>query len=444
MPSILIAPDKFKNTLAATEVADEIASVIRETMPDATIRICPMADGGEGTAGILASHLSLQPASILGHDPMMNKAIIRYYESADTCAVDCAAIVGLQMLSGSRRLTPWKATSYPLGEFINEMLSKGKQKIIIGLGGSATIDGGIGMLQALGAQFTDVYGEPIPAPICAESLSRIFSIDFSGMPRADLARRIRILADVDLPLIPYGQNDTGLSSLSFAPQKGVADSDIDTLANALSNYIDAVDEALYPPSNQPRFQGAAGGLGYAFHRVLRCPASLGAEKIISMYNLFNPRPDLVITGEGSFDNQSFTGKATGTICNHASSANTPAIVITGRSSISKLPGNVTVLTTSPNPPVSSRNTNRTHHPDHTPTRQEALANLRATLRKTLPPAIAASIQNPPAEPTTETPSTTPPYATASTPPATPTHELSHKYFQTDIFKKTIKKIREKL
>ena len=124
MPSILIAPDKFKNTLAATEVADEIASVIRETMPDATIRICPMADGGEGTAGILASHLSLQPASILGHDPMMNKAIIRYYESADTCAVDCAAIVGLQMLSGSRRLTPWEATSYPLGEFINEMLSK--------------------------------------------------------------------------------------------------------------------------------------------------------------------------------------------------------------------------------------------------------------------------------------------------------------------------------
>ena len=73
------------------------------------------------------------------------------------------------------------------------------------------------MLQALGAQFTDVDGEPIPAPICAESLSRIFSIDFSGMPRADLARRIRILADVDLPLIPYGQNDTGLSSLSFAP-----------------------------------------------------------------------------------------------------------------------------------------------------------------------------------------------------------------------------------
>lgn len=445
MPCILIAPDKFKNTLSASEVARETATAINEFLPGATLRVCPMADGGEGTAEILASHLGLKAASIQGHNAMMRPAAIHYFESDNQCAVDCAAIVGLQMLSGLKRLTPWKATTYPLGEFINEMLAKGKQTIIVGLGGSATIDGGIGMLQALGARFLDVDGEPIGAPICADSLSRIFSVDFSEIPVADISRRVRVLADVDLPLLPYGPKDTGLSSLSFAPQKGVAPTDIEALAEALANYVDAVDDALYPPSNQPRFQGAAGGLGYAFHRILHCHTSLGAERIISTFKLFDPAPHLVITGEGSFDLQSLTGKAVGSLCSHATSLDIPVIVIAGQSDLPKQPDNVTILTTQRTTATSPKNNQTTPTPKRTPTHEDALADLRAALRSKLPEALANTLG---IELTHRaSPTENPDKSSTKNNPISESSKAIASHFstlKTDLFKKTVKKIREKL
>jgi len=331
---VAVAPDKFKGTLPACEVAARIAGALRSAYPRMELKVCPMADGGEGTAELIARERHLEPAVADGHDAMMRPARIGYFRSGTVCAVDSAAVVGLAML-GRTVLRPWLATSYALGEFIKHMLDNGVEELFVGIGGTATIDGGMGMLQALGARFRDADGEIIPAPAAACDLSSVYSADFSEVPRSRLRSVLTVLSDVDVPLIPCESADDsshGMSSLSFAPQKGVADDELPQLEKALANFATAVDNALYPPSEEPRFHGAGGGLGYAFHRVLRCRCTEGAEYFTSLYHLFDTdrtRIDCVVTGEGRFDNQSLQGKVTGNLFAHASRMGIPTVVFAG-------------------------------------------------------------------------------------------------------------------
>ena len=217
-PMIMVAPDKFKGTLTAGEVTALISDALVEAFPGAGILRCPMADGGEGTAEIIARNLGLSPATTTGHDAMMHDIEIGFFKNGDTCAVDAAAIVGLAMLA-PLPLRPWEASTYGLGEFILEMLRQGFKRIIICIGGTATVDAGAGMLQALGARFLDVEGNQISVrPITAANLSSIYSIDFSGIDRNPIKEAVTALADVDVPLLPSCEGE--MSALDFAPQKG--------------------------------------------------------------------------------------------------------------------------------------------------------------------------------------------------------------------------------
>ena len=392
MARILIAPDKFKGTLSAEEVADEVASAVRRIMPDAKLAVAPMADGGEGTSEIIAGRRSLNPAETDGHNALMEPVRVRYFEKNGVCAVDCAAVVGQAMLGG-RALTPWQATSYPLGQFIRRMLDQGMREIIIGLGGSATVDGGAGLLQALGARFFDMAGREIPVPVTAATLGAVASADLSKVDVDRLKQAITILADVDLPLLPDAPGE--MSSLSFAPQKGVKPHEIETLHNALASYSSALLAAITATHNRhdnptddagSHFEGAAGGLGFALHRILGCDAYAGAEYLLNAMKPFDRLPDLVVTGEGAFDSQSLTGKVTGTIIDECTSRNIPVIVVAGRSEIPESTSTDTppsIITTSPFLPSPNAPLNHSN----------ALTSLRHALSVRLSALLTALIKN---------------------------------------------------
>lgn len=392
MARILIAPDKFKGTLSAEEVADEVASAVRRIMPDAKLTVAPMADGGEGTSEIIAGRRSLHEAETDGHNALMEPVRVRYFEKNGVCAVNCAAVVGLAMLDG-RALTPWQATSYPLGQFIKRMLDRGMREIIIGLGGSATVDGGAGLLQALGARFFDVTGREIPVPMTPENLGAVASGDLSKVDVDRLKQAVTILADVDLPLLPETSGE--MSSLSFAPQKGVKPHEIETLHDVLAGYSSALLAAITATHHRhdkptddagSHFEGAAGGLGFALHRILGCKAHAGAEYLLKAINPFALLPDLVITGEGAFDSQSLTGKVTGTIIAEYTSRNIPVIVVAGRSEMPEAAStdtSLSIIATSPFLPS----------PDAQLTHANALGSLRAALSSCLPTQLSTLLKN---------------------------------------------------
>lgn len=379
MTHILIAPDKFKGTLHASEVAREISEAIREMVSDASVCLHPMADGGEGTAEIVASQLGLLPATIRGHDAVMRPVEIRYYEAGTTCAVDCASVIGLALLGNAVR-SPWEASSYGLGEFIGAMLDKGHARIIVGLGGSATVDGGIGMLQALGANFFDSEGTRIAAPIRADSLATICRVDFSEIDRQRISNAVSLLADVDLPLLPsaFSFAANARSSLMFARQKGITELELPQLYYALKNYVSVVEDEIPSRDDDNHFHGAAGGLGYAFRHILHCHAEAGADSLLDDSLFSSPKPDLVITGEGCFDSQSFAGKVTGTVYEKAASLNIPTVIVAGCSTLKEIPSGIRLVTTM-KCPGSQATSGISHH--------DALISLRKALRRKLPVAL---------------------------------------------------------
>ncbi len=337
---VAIAPDKFKGTLTAREVAGEVGRAVAEAFPSAVVHLYPMADGGEGTAAVIAEKMNLQPATCAGHNSLMQPIKVEYYQDETVCAVDSAAIIGLPML-GDTPPDPWHSTSYGLGEFIAACMAEGKSRIYVGIGGTASIDGGAGMLQALGAVFRDVSGSSTGTrdnPICAGDLWKIFSADLTAAALHAVRDSVTGIADVNLPLIPSTIEEVAdmshMSSLSFACQKGLPQQDLPQLYESLANYAAAIDTALLPTSRRTAFNGAGGGVGYALHRVLRCPCVAGAEFISGLYGIFDttPPPDCLITGEGSFDAQSLQGKVTGTLLTQCAARHIPAFIIAGRAS----------------------------------------------------------------------------------------------------------------
>ncbi|GAL57678.1 glycerate kinase GarK [Pseudescherichia vulneris NBRC 102420] len=322
---IVIAPDSYKESLSATEVAQAIEKGFREIFPDAHYVSVPVADGGEGTveAMIAATQGAEHTASVTG--PLGERVDARWGMSGDgnTAFIEMAAASGLALVPPELR-NPLITTSRGTGELILRALEHGARNIIIGIGGSATNDGGAGMVQALGAKLCDANGTEIGHG--GGSLMSLNTIDISGLDPRLASCTIRVACDVTNPLT----GEQGASRI-FGPQKGATDAQIVELDNNLSHYADVIKKSLRVDVKAVPGAGAAGGMGAALMAFLGAELRSGIEIVTQALNLEEHIHDctLVVTGEGRIDSQSIHGKVPVGVAKVAKKYHKPVIGIAG-------------------------------------------------------------------------------------------------------------------
>jgi len=320
--NLLIAPDSFKESLAAIDVCRAIESGFRTVFPTANFTLLPMADGGEGTSEVLAFAVGGNWIETVVYDPLLRPIRARYLMLADkTAVIETASACGLPLLAVHER-NPMLTSSFGVGELIVDAINNGAERLIIGLGGSATNDGGAGMLQALGMKFFDDKGELLKSGGGALiNLARMDSSDFllKYIP-------IEVASDVINPLC--GQ--LGASAI-FAPQKGASAADVIHLDNSLSKFANIIYNHGYPDYQNAQGAGAAGGLGFALLTFLNAKMQSGFDIVADSVRLAEhiSRADLVITGEGKLDAQSLMGKVAVGVANIAKAQNKPVVAICG-------------------------------------------------------------------------------------------------------------------
>ncbi|UZS70843.1 glycerate kinase [Pseudomonas syringae] len=322
---IVIAPDSFKDSLSAQAVADAIASGVAEVWPHAELIKCPMADGGEGTieALLAACNGELMSARVSGPLGAPVTAHWGWLAESRTAIIEMAMASGLQLLTLAQRdacVTSTEGT----GQLISAALDAGARRVILAIGGSATNDGGSGMLTALGARFLDADDQPLASGGLA--LAELARIDLSGFdPRlSDVC--VEIAADVDNPLC--GPN--GASSI-FGPQKGASPEQVMALDAALGCFADQTAQVLGEDLRNSPGSGAAGGMGFAAKAYLKASFRAGVEVVADLTGLEQALigADLVITGEGRFDAQTLRGKTPLGVARVAQRRQVPVIVLAG-------------------------------------------------------------------------------------------------------------------
>lgn len=302
--NIIIAPDSFKESLTALEVAQAIQAGFERVLPMANYCCVPMADGGEGTVQSLVDATAgrLMVSEVTA--PLGNKVNAVWGLSGDgkTAMIEMAAASGLPLVPVEQR-NPLKTTSFGTGELIKQALDQGAQHIILGIGGSATNDGGVGMLQALGANFTNYSDLAIMG--CGENLIHIDRIDLQGLDPRLAQVSIEVACDVDNPLC----GERGASAV-FAPQKGATPAMVRELDAGLSHFGDKVAEQLGRDIKSIAGSGAAGGMGGGLLLLPNVRLRSGVDIVLNFTQLAEKvaTADLVITGEGKMDAQSVFGK----------------------------------------------------------------------------------------------------------------------------------------
>ncbi len=335
---VLVAPDSFKGSMSAVEVCDTVRQALKASVPDCEVDCIPVADGGEGTADsfAFACGAKMHKAEVTGPD--FRRVEADFAVMGDTAVIETAKACGLPLVGDKN--DPVSATTFGVGELIVSALDIGCRKIILGIGGSATNDGGIGCLSALGVRFLDAKGDTVSPN--GLGLYNMKSVDISGMDKRLKECEFTVLCDVENPL--YGENG---AAFVYAPQKGADKGKVLFLDKALKNYERVVktsigaDCALLPGS------GAAGGMGYGFRVFLGAVLSSGAETILNLCG-FDERAesaDVIITGEGRFDSQSLMGKITGRVISAANGK--PVIMLRGISLLKEARGVSAVFETNP-------------------------------------------------------------------------------------------------
>ncbi|MBB2169249.1 glycerate kinase [Gluconacetobacter aggeris] len=322
---IVIVCDSFKESLPALQVADAIEDGFREIYPDATYVKLPAADGGEGTAEslVLATSGRMLTREVTGPLGAPVTAAFGILGDGRTAVVEMAAAAGLMLVPRDRR-NPMTATTYGVGQLILGALDEGCRHVILGLGGSATNDGGAGMAQALGASLRDRDG--VELPFGGGELARLARIDLSGLDARLAGCRIEVACDVDNPLTgPFG------ASSVFGPQKGATPEMVRLLDGALAGYADQIAAATGRAVDAVPGGGAAGGLGAAALAFLDATLRPGVEIVMEALGLdaIVADADLVITGEGRIDGQTVHGKAPIGVARVARRHGRPVIGIAG-------------------------------------------------------------------------------------------------------------------
>lgn len=329
---ILVAPDSFKGTLSAAEAAEAIARGIGDARPDAEVDRCPIADGGEGTVDALvdATGGSFKQAEVCG--PLGEPVTARWGllgpaggssggPEGPAAVIEMAQAAGLTLVPTEHR-DPMRSTTFGVGQLVIAALDAGCAQIILGIGGSATCEGGIGALQALGARFRGPNGSAIAAPAAAEALGDVARVDRSGVDPRLHRVNLRIACDVTNPL-----TGAGGASAVYGPQKGATPEQVRKLDDDLRHFATAIGGDPDQPG-----AGAAGGLGFGLVTLAGARLERGIELIMDALGFDRRlhRADLLVTGEGRFDAQSRAGKTCLGLARRASAHGVPTVALVGR------------------------------------------------------------------------------------------------------------------
>lgn len=323
---VLIAADKFKGSLTAVQVAERVSAGLRRVAPDIEIASVPVADGGDGTvAAAVAAGFERREVQVTG--PLGEPVTAAYALRDGTAVVEMAEASGLQLLPEGV-FAPLTSTTYGSGEVIAAALDAGATSIVFGVGGSATTDGGAGMLAALGARFLDASGAEVGPG--GGALAALASADLSGLDPRLSSVSIVLASDVDNPLTgPKG------APAVYGPQKGATPEDVAELDAALAHFAKILGESVGPQAlayAESPGAGAAGGIGYGALVGLGASFRAGIEVMLDVLG-FAPALDgatLVITGEGSLDEQTLHGKAPAGVASAARSAGIEVVAVCGR------------------------------------------------------------------------------------------------------------------
>lgn len=339
---IVIASDSFKGSLASIEVAQSIEMGIFDVFPSCDVVKVAVADGGEGTMDALCQSLGGRFIRIPVQDPIGRTIFASYVilEDGNTAVLDMSSASGLTLLTPSER-NPMLTSTYGTGQLIDDAIGRGCRRFLVGIGGSATNDAGMGLLTALGYRFLDAEGNELPG--AGASLSKVCGIDCSGVSQAVRDSEFIVACDVDSPL--YGPDG---AAYVFAPQKGADPDMVKALDDGLRHYADVVASYIGKipmhagPSCTGETQimkdaasmpgaGAAGGLGYAFVAFFGARLQRGVDMVLDAvgFDSIIEGADLVITGEGRIDAQTLTGKTPYGVLQRASRQNIPVIALAG-------------------------------------------------------------------------------------------------------------------
>jgi len=326
---ILIAPNAFKNSLDAAKVAEAINNGLHKSKLSCTTTCFPVADGGDGTADLLIDHLGGQLITAIVEDPLIRKitSSFGWVEKNKTAIIELAAASGLRLLKADE-YDPLITTTQGTGELIIEALNKDATRIILCIGGSATVDGGTGILKALGLKFFDAEGnelDDLPA-----SLSSLAEIDITGFDKRIANTEIVILCDVENPLL--GPNG---AAAVFSPQKGASGKDVELLETCLTKFRDVVLNKTGKDMATIKHGGAAGGVAASLHVFLNARLVNGIDYFLEVTGFEKElkKADMVITGEGSIDEQTLHGKGPFGVAKKAKEFSLPVIAFAGRVAI---------------------------------------------------------------------------------------------------------------
>ncbi len=322
--NILIAPDKFKEALDAPTIAGVMASAAREALPAANVTCVPLADGGDGTGPILAAQLGGQPRTLTVRDPLGRQVSARWWWVADRALaiVEMAEASGLHLLTLQER-DPLRASSYGTGQLMRAAIDMGARQIMLCVGGSATVDGGAGCLQALGWKLRDSRGSEVTVSAGGGQLSQVAAIE-APTPPPRVA--ITVLVDVTNPLLgPDG------AAPVFGPQKGASESQVRQLAANLRHWAEVLAQSTGADVADVPGGGAVGGLPAGLMAAGGAAIERGFDVVADQLDLRQKLSEssLCLTGEGRIDAQSQHGKVVGALAELARTTRTPVVAFGG-------------------------------------------------------------------------------------------------------------------
>ena len=326
----LVAPDKFKGCLKATQVARMIELGILDAWPSAQVKTIPLADGGEGTAEILTKTFQAKTKRTIVHNPLGKKVFVKWGLKGKTAYLDFASAAGFSLVPHAQR-NPWKTSSYGVGELLRSATDLGTHKMILGMGGSATVDGGIGMMKALGIRFLDKTGVEIDEG--GVGLLQLRKIDLQSCVWNRKSVELMVLTDVMNPLLgPDG------AAPIFAPQKGASPSMVRKLAQGFENFEAIVHHQFGKSIGHLPAGGAAGGAIAGLVGILGCLEDVkirvvqGIDYLLQVCHVEEAmrQSDWIFTGEGQLDLQTLKGKTVYGVASLAQKVHKPVIAFGGK------------------------------------------------------------------------------------------------------------------